>query len=129
MPKPKKEIPQVTEVSVVDGKVTPSDPRIPNQGILVLYNEDLNFYRVQLMVKTGMDHPPICGILPPLGALVLMGGPGADDQDTHCQFALFKTNMLSPGQHRAKPRVRSGGGHTIVIGSGGNLTKKHKKRR
>lgn len=117
--KPKREVPEVTEVSVVDGEVTPSNPKIPNQGILVLTNEDLNFYRVQLTTHTGTEHSPICAILPPLASLVLMGGPEKCDQDTYCKFALYKTNMLTPRKHPGASKSANGGSHTITIGSSG----------
>ncbi len=117
MAKPKKEVPQVTEVTVVDGVVTPSNPKIPNQGILVMNNEDLDFYRVQRWVPSDDDHPPMYGVLPPLGTLVLMAGPEPCDQDTHCKFEIFVTNMLKPKKRNRGAAAGSGGGHTIKIGS------------
>ena len=128
MSKPKNTMPEVTEVSVADGVVTPPNPKIPNQGILALNNEDLNFYRVQLTVTGGAKWPPVCAILPPLGTLVLMGGPTAGDQNTNCKFAVYPTNMMNPDPPSGgTPKITNGGGHTIVIGSGG-LRKKKKKR-
>jgi len=117
MTKPKKEVPQITELTVVDGVVTPSNPKIPNQGILVMNNEDLDFYRVQLCVPSDKDHPPMYGVLPPLGTLVLMAGPEPGDQDTHCKFEIFVTDMLNPKKRKSKAAAGSGGGHTIKIGS------------
>jgi hypothetical protein len=117
MKKPKKEVPAVTEVTVADGVVNPSKPKIPNQGILVMTNEDLDFYRVQLCVPSDKDHPPMYGVLPPLGALVLMAGPEPGDQDTHCKFEIFVTDMLNPKKRKRGAAAGSGGGHTIKIGS------------
>jgi len=130
MAKPKKTVPSVTEVTVMDGVVTPANPKIPNQGIMALTNEDLNFYRVQLTVPDGAAWPPMCAILPPLGTLVLMGGPTAGDQNTHCKVAVYPTNMMNPEPPKGgTPKTGSGGGHTIIIGSDGAVKKKHKKRR
>jgi hypothetical protein len=131
MAKPKKTVPSVTEVTVMDGVITPATPKIPNQGILALTNEDLNFYRVQLTVADGAAWPPMCAILPPLGTLVLMGGPTPGDQNTHCKFAVYVTNMMSPEPPKGgTPKISNGGGHTIIIGSGGTKKKqKHKKDR
>ena len=76
--------PQVLQVYVLNEIVNPPNPKIPNQGMLVLINQDLNFYRVQLSNDGADDHPPIYGVLPPLGRLVLMGGPDPGDQNTQC---------------------------------------------
>src|SRR5277367_759249 len=120
--------PSVLQVYVLDGIVSPSNPTIPNQGMLVLVNQDLSFYRVQLWNDSRDDYPAMYGVLPPLGRLVIMGGPAANDQNTECPFELYNTDMTKPAGSKSAGKVVSGPGHVITIGSGGKLQKKHKKR-
>ena len=65
--------PSVLQVYVLDGIISPSNPTIPNQGMLVLVNQDLSFYRVQLWNDSRDAYPAMYGVLPPLGRLVIMG--------------------------------------------------------
>jgi hypothetical protein len=44
--------------------------------MLVLINQDLSFYRVQLWNPSDTDYPAMYGVVPPLGRLVMMGGAG-----------------------------------------------------
>src|ERR1700722_11121220 len=88
--------PQVLQVYVLNEIVNPPNPKIPNQGMLVLINQDLNFYRVQLALVGADDHTPIYGVRPPLGRLMIMGGPDPGDQNTQCNFELFVTDMTKP---------------------------------
>jgi hypothetical protein len=121
--------PQVLQVYVLDGVVSPSNPKIPNQGMIVLVNQDLHFYRVQLWNDNADVYPAMYGVLPPLGRLVIMGGPAANDQNTECPFELYETDMTKPDPYKAKGKVVTGPGHVITIGSGGAKSKRKKRRR
>jgi hypothetical protein len=126
MSKPKRVVPGTIIVTVVDGKVSPPSVTIDNQGIVILTNLDLDFYRVRLFTPGDNDHPPMYSVLFPLGVLMLMGGPDRVDQDTHCIFEVCKTNMLRPASAKSIAPA-SGPGHTIKIGSGGTLRRKGKR--
>lgn len=97
--------------------------------MLVLINQDLSFYRVQLWNPSDTDYPAMYGVLPPLGRLVMRGGPATNDQNTHCTFQLFNTDLTKSLPSNSGGKSGGGPGHTITIGSSGKKKRKHKKGR
>ncbi len=98
-------------ITVQGGHATPDPATIPSNGQAQFNNLDNSSYLIELWTKKNDHHPALCVVLPANGSVTLQGSPGADDQNTHCNY-----NLMTPGGGPTNPTA--GGNGVIIIGSG-----------
>jgi hypothetical protein len=97
-------------VTVTNGMPAPDPAPITSTGTVQFNNNDSKNYLIELWDHGNASHAAVCIYLPANGSVTFMADPS--DPNAKCHY-----NLLTTSGQPTDPT--GGGGHTIIIGSGG----------